>query len=122
MNYKNKVDKIKSDLIELLTQLKDDGKKVVGYGATSKSTTVTNHFGISSQLVDCIYDNTPIKQNKFSPGIHIPIKAYEEFQNNPPDYAVLFAWNHLEEIMGKEEDFIKNGGKWVTHVPVVKII
>tara|TARA_B100000787_G_C16182161_1_gene292488 strand:+ start:378 stop:1595 length:1218 start_codon:yes stop_codon:yes gene_type:complete len=121
LNYKNKVDKIKGDLIELLTQLKDDGKKVVGYGATSKSTTVTNYFGISSQLVDCIYDNTPIKQNKFSPGVHIPILPYDEFRKSEPDYVLLFAWNHAAEIIKKEKEYMGNDKHWITYIPEVKI-
>ena len=122
LSFKRDCENSKKDLFALLQRLKHEDKRVVGYGATSKSTTILNYSGIGPNLIEYISDTTPLKQNKFSPGIHIPIKAYEEFQNNPPDYAVLFAWNHLEEIMGKEEDFIKNGGKWVTHVPVVKII
>ena len=63
----------------------------------------------------------PLKQNKFSPGVHIPIKPYESFQKKPPDYAFLFAWNHQDEIFEKEHKYRKLGGKWITHVPEVKI-
>ena len=42
-------------------------------------------------------------------GIHIPVVSYETFKNNPPDYAVLFAWNHAEEIMAKEKEFMLLG-------------
>ena len=66
LGFTDNVNKIKNDLINLLIKLKNDGKKVVAYGATSKSTTVTNYFGINSELVQCIFDTTPIKQNKFS--------------------------------------------------------
>ena len=121
LDYKNKVDKIKKNLIDLLTRLKNDGKKVVGYGATSKSTTVTNYFGISNQLVSCIYDNTPIKQNKFSPGVHIPILSYDEFQKSDPDYVLLFAWNHAAEIMKKEKEYMAKDKHWITYIPEVKI-
>ena len=121
LDYKNKVDKIKNDLIGLLIRLKDDGKKVVAYGATSKSTTVTNYFGISNQLVNCIYDNTPIKQNKFSPGVHIPILPYDEFRKSDPDYVLLFAWNHATEIMKKEKEYMGNDKHWITYIPEVKM-
>ncbi len=57
--------------------LKAQGKRVVGYGATSKSTTVTNYCGITPDLVEFISDTTPIKQGKFSPGQHIPVVPYE---------------------------------------------
>jgi methylation protein EvaC len=72
--------------------------------------------------VDYISDTTPIKQNKFSPGVHIPVKPYEEFQNHYPDYALLFAWNHAEEIFLKESAFERSGGKWILYVPEVNIV
>ena len=52
--------------------------------------------------------------------MHIPVVPYEVFSNNPPDYAVLFAWNHAEEIMAKEQSYMKNGGKWILHVPKLR--
>ena len=121
MNFTNSVDKIKDDLIRLLKELKKDGKKVVAYGATSKSTTVTNYFGITPDLVECIYDTTPIKQNKYSPGTHIPVLPYDQFRKSNPDYVLLFAWNHAEEIMKKETDYMKSNRHWITYIPEVKI-
>ena len=120
MNFTNKLDKIKEDLISLLKKLKSDGKKVVAYGATSKSTTVTNYFGITPDLVECIYDTTPIKQNKYSPGAHIPVLPYSQFRESNPDYVLLFAWNHEEEIMKKESDYMVNR-YWITYIPDVKV-
>ena len=73
-------------------------------------------------MIDYICDNTPIKQGKFSPGKHIPIEPIETFKDNYPDYAVLFAYNHAKEIMNKETEFIKNGGKWILFVPNVHIV
>ena len=112
----------KEQLVTLLQKLKQDGKRVVGYGATSKSTTVTNFCGIGPDLIEFISDTTPIKQNKFSPGTHIPVKPYDAFLADYPDYAVLFAWNHGEEILAKEEHFLKQGGRFITFVPDVRIL
>lgn len=112
----------RTDLVALLRDLKAQGKRVAGYGATSKSTTILNYCGIGPDLIEYISDTTPIKQGKFTPGVHIPVKPYEAFQANPPDYAVLFAWNHAEEIMAKEQAFMRNGGRWVVHVPKVRAI
>ena len=121
-NFSNNLDKIKLDLITLLSKFKSEGKKVVAYGATSKSTTVTNYFGITADLVQCIYDTTPIKQNKYSPGVHIPVLPYEEFHQSNPDYVLLFAWNHAVEIMRKEKEYMSNGKNWITYIPSVEII
>jgi len=122
IDFTDNVNEIKKDLIELLTRLKSEKKKVVAYGATSKSTTVTNYFGISPDLIDCIYDTTPIKQNKYSPGVHIPVLPYVEFRDSNPDYVLLFAWNHAEEIMKKEDDYMNDYRHWITYIPNVMVI
>ena len=109
-------------LKQTLEDLRDEHKRIVGYGATSKSTTVTNYCGITSDLVEFISDTTPIKQGKLSPGAHIPVKPYEAFVANYPDYALLFAWNHAAEIREKEAKFIAAGGQWIVYVPKVEIV
>jgi methylation protein EvaC len=116
------IEKSRHELRRLLHDLKQQGKRVVGYGATSKSTTVTNYCGITSDLVEFISDTTPIKQGKYSPGAHIPVRPYQEFVTNYPDYALLFAWNHAAEIMAKEQDFRRAGGKWLVYVPKVGVL
>src|SRR3989339_2248229 len=119
--FASNVKKSKDDLLEILRKIKSEGKTVIGYGATSKSTTIMNYCGITPDLIDYISDTTPIKQGKFSPGVHIPVKSYEHFVKKKPDYALLFAWNHKEEIRSKEKDYCNAKGKWITHVPNVHI-
>ncbi|MGB0670996.1 MAG: methyltransferase domain-containing protein, partial [Rhodospirillales bacterium] len=114
-------EKSKADLMAVLTDLKAKGKRVVGYGATSKSTTVIAYCGITPDLVEFISDTTPVKQGKVSPGAHIPIKPYDAFTADYPDYALLFAWNHKAEIMEKEDAFRDAGGRWIAYVPEVGI-
>jgi ribosomal protein L31 len=76
---------------------------VVGYAATAKSSTVLNYMGISSGLIKRIYDTTPDKIGKYSPGMHIPIISYDEFKGEEKA-VVLFAWNHANEIFKKERE------------------
>ena len=109
-------------LVDVLQQHKKDGKRVVGYAATSKSTTVLNYCGIGPDLIEFISDTTPIKQGKYSPGVHIPVHSYDKLQSKYPDGLLLFAWNHKEEIMAKESSFLESGGKWITYVPHVALI
>ena len=106
----------------ILGKLKSEGAKVAGYAATSKSTTVLNFCGIGSDLITYISDSTPEKQNRFTPGSHIPVISHEEMRNNPPDYLVLFAWNHETEILNKEKELISRGVKWIRFVPKVEIL
>jgi len=117
-----KIYQSKEQLVQILTELKGQGSRIVGYGATSKSTTVTNFCGIGPDLIEFISDTTPGKQGKYSPGVHIPVVPYERFQEKYPDYALLFAWNHAQEIKAKEDLFRAHGGKWIVYVPQVKII
>ena len=120
--FKKNVERSRDKLMTLLRDLKKQGKRVAAYGATSKSTTVTNYCGITPGLVEYISDTTPIKQGKFSPGAHIPVKAYQEFAARHPEYALLFAWNHGEEIMAKETEFRAKGGKFILYVPDVQVV
>lgn len=119
---RQKIESSRDKLMELLTSFRKQGKRIVGYAATSKSTTVTNYCGITSDLLEFISDTTPIKQGKYSPGTHIPVRKYQEFSDNYPEYALLFAWNHAEEIMAKEQKFIESGGKWIVYVPKVQVL
>jgi methylation protein EvaC len=112
----------REQLVTLLKKLKREGKRVVGYGATAKSTIVTNFCDIGPDLIEFISDTTPTKQGKFSPGAHIPIKPYEEFLKDYPDFAVLFAWNHGDEIVANEQNFLSKGGRFITFVPKVGIL
>jgi methylation protein EvaC len=109
-------------LMQTIERLRGRGKRVVGYGATSKSTTVINYCGLTPAHVEFISDTTPIKQGKLSPGAHIPVRPYDEFVQHYPDYALLFAWNHAAEIREKESGFIAAGGRWIVYVPQVAIV
>ncbi|MEU9760869.1 class I SAM-dependent methyltransferase [Streptomyces sp. NPDC047985] len=110
------------DLVGLLRELRADGRSVAGYGATSKSATILNHCGIGPDLIPYICDSTQVKQHLVTPGSHIPVRPPEVFADPYPEYAVLFAWNHEEEIMAKERQFAEQGGKWILYVPGVHIV
>ncbi len=105
-----------------LEDLRKAGKSVVGYGATSKSTTVTNYCGITPEHVEFISDTTPIKQGKFSPGAHIPVQPLCGVCARLSRFCLLFAWNHAAEIREKEQAFLAAGGRWIVYVPEVKIV
>jgi methylation protein EvaC len=122
LQFKRNCETSRTLLMQTLEDLRKQGRRVVGYGATSKSTTVTNYCGITPAHVEFISDTTPIKQGKLSPGAHIPVRSYSEFASQYPDYALLFAWNHAAEIREKETAFVAAGGRWIVYVPEVKIV
>lgn len=114
------VKRSKTELLKILNGIKKEGKRICGFGATSKGVIITNYCGIGPDLIPFITDNTPIKQGKYYPGVHIPIVPQEEFRNI--DYAFLFAWNHLPEIDRSQAGFRQNGGHWITHVPMPRVM
>ena len=81
-----------------------------------KSSTVLNYCQIRKDLVDFIADSTDEKIGKFSPGMHIPIKAINDFRKYKPDIGILFAWNHKKRNIRERERLHKNGGMWLSHV------
>ena len=120
--FRDKCEESRTNLVNILKQQKEEGRRIVGYAATSKSTTVLNYCNIGPELIEYISDTTPIKQGKYSPGMHIPIRPYEALSDGYPDGFLLFAWNHKDEIMEKESSFLQSGGEWITYIPQVDII
>jgi hypothetical protein len=120
--FADRVKESKVQLVELLNRFKNDGKKIISYGATYKSATIFNYCKIGVDLIDYIVDTTVNKQGKFSPGMHIPIISPEEGFDSSVDFAFLGAWNFTKEIMNKERSYLDRGGKFITHVPTVRLI
>ena len=118
LQFKKNCDLSKEKIVSKLKKFKKEGKKICGYAATSKSTTILNYCNIDENIISFICDTTREKIGKFSPGVHIPIVPVSYFHKNLPDIAYLFAWNHREEIFEKEKNFIQKGGKWVSHVSI----
>ena len=111
----------KKNLIKIFKQIKKNNKLIIGYGATYKSSTILNYCKLTNKYIDYFLDTTPTKVGKFTPGTHIPIFKYKGIPDNV-NYAYLGAWNFKDEIFKKEKEFIKRGGKFITHVPYPKLI
>ena len=120
--FAKKVLTSRKKLNEILKKLKAKNKKVIGYGATAKSCTVLNYCKIGSEKIDFFYDTTSYKVGKFLPGSKIKIKSYKKLSIREIDYVFLGAWNFKKEIFHKENNFIKQGGKFITHIPIPKIL
>jgi SAM-dependent methyltransferase len=122
VDFARRVSESGAALQKMLREIKASGASIAAYGATSKSTTIYNYAGIGTELIDYICDNTPLKQGKYSPGAHIPILGESAFSAAPPNYAFLAAWNHEIEIRKHTGAFEISGGKWITHVPFVRVL
>ena len=120
--FARKIAAIRDALVTKLYALRRSGRSVVGYGATAKSATLLNFCGIGPDLVPFICDATASKQGMVTPGMRIPVRPPEAFADPYPDYALLLAWNHAEEIMAKESGFRQHGGRWLLYVPELHVV
>jgi len=117
--FKEKSEKICTDLFNFISDKVSEGFTVSGYGATAKSCTILNYANIDNNLLTCIYDSTPFKINKLTPGTHIPIRDAMLIKDDRPDFTILFAWNHKDEILLKE-NLTKT--TWIEYIPEINII
>ncbi len=120
--FAKRVEKNQKALRKLLLDLRKKNKKIVGYGAPAKGNTLLNSCGVDHTLVDFIIDTTPFKQGLYAPGSHIPVYSPETFAPFHADYAILLAWNYADAILKKEQEFTKQGGRFIIPVPHVRIL
>ena len=120
--FKKRVQESKKRLVSIFNYCKSKNKKIIGYGATAKSTTILNYCNINDQTIDYFLDTTKDKQNKYTPGTKIKINQYKGGIKEDVDYVFLGAWNFKKEIFKKEKKYIKAGGKFIIHTPYPKII
>jgi len=106
----------KSEILKLLNQLKSEGKKIVAYGMSGRGNTLLNYWKVDTKIIDYGIDASPERYDRYVPGMHIPIKSPENSLVDV-DYALLLAWIFKDDIMKKESDFIKNGGKFIIPMP-----
>jgi len=109
-------------LREMIDTIKAAGQSIVGYGAPAKATTLSYALGITTQDLDYIVDDSPLKQGRFMPGTHIPIVSADVLYVDKPNYCLIMAWNFSEPIMKNHQRFVESGGKFITPVPIPKII
>ena len=112
------VKELKFKILNLLNNLKEQNKSLFGYGASAKGNVLLNYCNIDNTILDFIIDTTPIKQNKFTPGSHIPILSPEKInEKGNGDVALLLAWNYQEQILDKEQNFRSRGGNFLIPIP-----
>jgi len=91
---------------------------IIGFGAPAKGNTLLNYFGINTQLLDYIVDDSPLKQGLYTPGTHIPVVNSRKLNSSPkPDYILILAWNFADSIIQKLSNFAESGGKFIIPVP-----
>lgn len=119
--YAAKIDQLKQHLGALLHGLKSKGKKIAAFGAPAKATTLMYHFGLGPEVIDFIVDDSPLKQNLYSPGLHIPVVPSSSIAAEKPDYLLVLAWNFADSIIAKNKAFKDAGGHFIVPLPQVEL-
>lgn len=119
--FGRKIDDIKREIAILISGIKATGQTIAGFGAPTKATTLLAHFGLASQL-DFLVDENPLKQNRLSPGDHIPVLAPAAIYDRRPDYLLILAWNFAADIMRRYRAYSEQGGKFILPLPRPEII
>ena len=121
-NFRSAAEKHRQELIDLLSELKKQGKKVYGYGASTKGNVILQYCQLSPKDLPGIADVNEYKFGRYCPGTNIPIVSEQEAKKMKPDYFLVLPWHFHRNIIAREQEFIKNGGKLIFPLPTIKII
>jgi SAM-dependent methyltransferase len=121
-NFGERVKESKRALLELLIQLRRDGKRIAGYGAPGKGNTLLNYCGIRADFVEFTVDRNPYKHGRFLPGTHIPIYPPERIREYRPDYILILPWNLKAEIIAQLAYAREWGAKFIVPIPTARIL
>ena len=120
--FEERVFRHREDLRRLLRALRDDGKRIVGYGASTKGNVVLQYCGIGPDLVEAIAEVNPDKYGHVTPGSHIPIVSEADALKMKPDYYLVLPWHFKEGILQREQKFLADGGKMIFPFPEIEIV
>jgi len=119
--FQGRVDRIRARLLDLIADEIRQGRKIVGYGAPAKATTLLNYCGIDASMLEYVVDSTIAKQGRFIPGTGLQILP-PDAESEPADTFLALAWNYLTEIMRNNADFTAKKGRWISPIPAPVIL
>ena len=113
LEFGNRIQTAKKNVLNNIRKLKQAGISIVGYGSPAKATTALNYFGITNKQIDYIIEDNELKHNKVVPGVYIPIHSKEKAELNLPDIILVLAWNFFEEVKANNKKLIDLGVRFV---------
>ena len=119
--FEERVFRHREDLVRLIRSLNADGKKVLGYGASTKGNVTLQFCGFTAEDIPAIADVNPDKFGCVTPGSHIPIVSEAVAKAMNPDYFLVLPWHFKDGILRREKEFLSQGGKFIFPFPEIEI-
>lgn len=120
--FEERVFRHREDLTRLIRALNADGKKILGYGASTKGNVVLQFCGLTKEDIPAIAEVNVEKFGCYTPGTHIPIISEEEARAMKPDYFLVLPWHFKDGILRREKEFLAGGGKMIFPFPDIEIV
>ncbi|MGC1303389.1 MAG: class I SAM-dependent methyltransferase, partial [Caulobacteraceae bacterium] len=120
-DFADRVKGVKRELLRLLIAEKENGARIVAYGAAAKGNTLLNYCGIGRDIIDYVVDRSPFKQGMFLPGTRIPIRSPEYMRTDKPDVVLILPWNLADEIQNQLSYVRDHGGRFITAIPYPRV-
>jgi hypothetical protein len=120
-DFEERVFRHRKNLTDLIEALVADGKKIIGYGASTKGNVLLQFCGLTTKHIPYIADVNEDKYGSFTPGTHIPIISEKEARAMRPDYFFVLPWHFKNGILEREKEFIEQGGKFIFPLPEIEI-
>ncbi len=121
-DFEERVFEHRQSLRALILALVADGKKILGYGASTKGNVILQFCGLSTREIPCIADVNPDKYGRVTPGTNIPIVPEAEARAIKPDYFLVLPWHFKAGILKREAEFLARGGQMIFPMPEIEIV
>ena len=121
-DFEEKVFKHKENLSKLINALVNSGKKIIGYGASTKGNVLLQFCGLGTKQIPCIAEVNKEKYGSYTPGTKIPIISEKEAKAQNHDYFLVLPWHFKHSILEREKDYLAKGGKLIFPLPEIEIV
>ena len=119
--FGEELQRIKTNLLDTLRDLKSKGQRIIGFGASHSTTTLMYHFELAPYL-DYLVDDNVLKHGTFSPGHHIPVYPSTRLYEDNSAYVLVLAWQHQTSIIEKHKALLDMGVKFIIPLPIMDLI
>ena len=120
--FRRHVEETREALQQTLERLRGEGKRVFGYGASTKGNVVLQYAQVGPQHLTAIADRNPAKVGRMTLGTNIRICSEDEMRRARPEYLVILPWHFLEEFLQREQALRASGTKFIVPFPDVRIV